>query len=85
MVPLFLLFLICMVGERNRAPFDFVEGESELVSGYHIEYSGVAFALLFMAEYSSIFFNRVVVSSVFLGGSDLFVSLWVYLFVFAYL
>jgi len=49
----FFIFLICMFGETNRAPFDLPEGESELTGGYHTEYSGMGFALYFMAEYTS--------------------------------
>lgn len=54
--PLLVIWLIICVAETNRTPFDFAEGESELVSGFNIEYGGVGFALIFMAEYARIYF-----------------------------
>jgi len=62
------MWFISTVAETNRAPFDFVEGESELVSGFNVEYSGGGFAVLFMFEYSNILFLSVFSASVFLGG-----------------
>lgn len=56
------------LAETNRTPFDFAEGESELVSGFNTEYSGGGFALIFMAEYSSILFIRALTRIFFLGG-----------------
>ncbi len=64
----FLLFLIASFAETNRNPFDLAEGESELVAGYHIEYSSVKFALFFMAEYSNMVVASFVISTLFLGG-----------------
>lgn len=68
LLPSFLIYLVSMVGETNRAPFDLPEGESELVAGYHTEYSSMKFVLFYIAEYV----NMVVVSSfattLFLGG-----------------
>jgi len=65
----FLIFLICMFGETNRAPFDLPEGESELTGGYHTEYSGMGFALFFMAEYTSMLLVSFLAAIFFLGGS----------------
>lgn len=56
------------MGERQRSPFDLAEGESELVSGFNIEYSGVGFALLFMGEYGAILLMRMLSVTIFWGG-----------------
>lgn len=66
--PLFLMWLVSLLAETNRAPFDFVEGESELVSGFNVEYRGVGFAMIFIAEYRMILFIRVVTTRIFFGG-----------------
>nr|YP_514773.1 NADH dehydrogenase subunit 1 [Watasenia scintillans]AIL50385.1 NADH dehydrogenase subunit 1 [Watasenia scintillans]BAE80021.1 NADH dehydrogenase subunit 1 [Watasenia scintillans] len=63
-----MMWFVSCVAETHRAPFDFAEGESELVSGFNIEYGGVGFAVLFMAEYGNILFMSVLVVSLFLGG-----------------
>nr|YP_009058847.1 NADH dehydrogenase subunit 1 [Brachidontes exustus]AIM58707.1 NADH dehydrogenase subunit 1 [Brachidontes exustus] len=68
------LWLISILAENHRAPFDFVEGESELVSGFNVEYSGGGFAMIFMSEYSSMMFSSIVTSVMFFGGSELLVS-----------
>lgn len=60
--------MLIRLAEANRTPFDFAEGESELVSGFNIEYGSVGFALIFMAEYGSIFFLSAVIAGVFFGG-----------------
>jgi len=69
---LFLLWIVTILAETNRTPFDFAEGESELVSGFNVEYGGGGFAILFMAEYGNIIFIRAISSVLFLGGYGLF-------------
>jgi NADH-quinone oxidoreductase subunit H len=66
--PLFLLFLISILAETNRAPFDLPEAESELVSGYNVEYAAMGFALFFLAEYSAMILMSALTVSIFLGG-----------------
>nr|QZP41076.1 NADH dehydrogenase subunit 1 [Geoscapheus dilatatus] len=66
--PLALIWFISCLAETNRTPFDFAEGESELVSGFNIEYSSGGFALIFLAEYSSILFMSMLMCILFLGG-----------------
>ncbi|RUR13983.1 NADH-quinone oxidoreductase subunit NuoH [Legionella sp. km772] len=66
--PLFIVFWIAGIAETNRAPFDLAEGESEIVAGFHVEYSGIGFALFFLAEYASMILISAVLSLVFLGG-----------------
>ena len=66
--PLFLTYLISGVAETNRAPFDVAEGESEIVAGFHVEYSGVAFAVFFLAEYMNMWLISILTSIMFLGG-----------------
>nr|YP_009128933.1 NADH dehydrogenase subunit 1 [Triodontophorus brevicauda]AJT48003.1 NADH dehydrogenase subunit 1 [Triodontophorus brevicauda] len=62
---IYLPFLVMIIAELNRAPFDFAEGESELVSGYNVEYASVAFVLLFLSEYGSLIFFSVMTSMLF--------------------
>nr|WFS78637.1 NADH dehydrogenase subunit 1 [Phyllozelus siccus siccus] len=66
--PLMLIWFASSLAETNRTPFDFAEGESELVSGFNVEYSGGLFALIFMAEYTSILFMSMLFCMMFLGG-----------------
>lgn len=69
---LFILFIICMVAETNRPPFDLPEAEAELVAGYNVEYSAVGFALFFIGEYMNIIFMSALCVILFLGGWTLF-------------
>ena len=71
--PLFLMFLISILAETNRAPFDLPEAESELVSGYNVEYASMGFALFFLAEYSSMILMSSLTILMFLGGWLFFV------------
>ena len=66
--PMFFVYLISGVAETNRAPFDVVEGESEIVAGHMVEYSGMAFAMFFLAEYANMILVSTMVSIFFLGG-----------------
>ncbi len=69
---LFILWLVTVLAETNRTPFDFAEGESELVSGFNVEYGGGGFAILFIAEYGNIIFIRILTSMIFIGGVGFF-------------
>jgi NADH-quinone oxidoreductase subunit H len=66
--PLFLVYLIAGVAETNRAPFDVAEGESEIVAGFHVEYSGMTFAIFFLAEYANMILVSTLCTVMFLGG-----------------
>ncbi len=66
--PLFLVYLISGVAETNRAPFDVAEGESEIVAGFHVEYSGIGFALFFLAEYANMILIAALTVLFFVGG-----------------
>lgn len=66
--PLFIVYWIAGVAETNRAPFDVAEGETEIVAGFHVEYSGVAFALFFLAEYASMILISALIAVMFMGG-----------------
>ena len=66
--PMFIVYLIAGVAETNRAPFDMAEGESEIVAGFHVEYSGMAFALFFLAEYANMILISALCATMFLGG-----------------
>lgn len=70
-IPLLPIFIVCFisgVAETNRAPFDVVEGESEIVAGFHVEYSGMTFAVFFLAEYANMILVAALNSILFLGG-----------------
>jgi NADH-quinone oxidoreductase subunit H len=66
--PLFVVYFISGVAETNRAPFDVAEGESEIVAGFHVEYSGIAFALFFLAEYANMIMIATLTATFFFGG-----------------
>nr|ARH53986.1 NADH dehydrogenase subunit 1 [Pantoxystus rubricollis] len=69
MMPLCWIWVVSCLAETNRSPFDFAEGESELVSGFNVEYSSGGFAMIFLAEYSSILFMSMICVIMFLGGN----------------
>src|SRR4029079_12825607 len=74
LLPLFVVFFVSGVAETNRAPFDVVEGESEIVAGHMIEYSGMSFALFFMGEYMNMMLISALTALMFFGGWQPFIE-----------
>nr|YP_010381786.1 NADH dehydrogenase subunit 1 [Perotrochus charlestonensis]UDL72174.1 NADH dehydrogenase subunit 1 [Perotrochus charlestonensis] len=72
LLPISLVWFVSCIAETNRAPFDFAEGESELVSGFNVEYSGGSFVLIFIAEYVNILLMSLLTSVLFFGGPSMF-------------
>src|SRR6478672_8375846 len=68
LLPLFVVYLLSGIAETNRHPFDVAEGESDIVAGFHVEYSGISFALFFLAEYMNMILIAALTSIMFLGG-----------------
>ncbi|WP_227814698.1 NADH-quinone oxidoreductase subunit NuoH [Nitrogeniibacter aestuarii] len=68
LLPMFIVYIISGIAETGRAPFDVIEGESEIVAGHMVEYSGMSFALFFLAEYANMWLVAVLTSLLFLGG-----------------
>ena len=66
--PMFVVYVIAGTAETNRAPFDVAEGESEIVAGFHVEYSGMTFAIFFLAEYANMILISALTSIMFMGG-----------------
>ncbi|WP_267224274.1 NADH-quinone oxidoreductase subunit NuoH [Dyella silvae] len=98
LLPVFVIYFVSGVAETNRAPFDVAEGESEIVAGFHVEYSGSAFALFFLAEYANMILVSFLASILFMGGwlspfpaswgflgTDSILWLFVKVFIFAFL
>ncbi|OIQ99853.1 NADH-quinone oxidoreductase subunit H [mine drainage metagenome] len=91
LLPIFVVYLISGIAETNRHPFDVVEGESEIVAGHMVEYSGMSFALFFLAEYANMILVSFLASIMFLGGWDApvaflgFIPGWIWLGVKAFL
>ena len=77
--PLFVVYFISGVAETNRAPFDVAEGESEIVAGFHVEYSGVAFAVFFLAEYANIILIAALTAVMFCAGWESPFAGWTFL------
>jgi NADH-quinone oxidoreductase subunit H len=77
--PLFLVYFISGLAEVNRAPFDVAEGESEIVAGFHVEYSGATFAMFFLAEYANMILISALTATMFLGGWESAFAGWTFL------
>nr|ARH54753.1 NADH dehydrogenase subunit 1 [Trigonopterus sp. 3 AH-2016] len=83
--PLSLMWFVSSLAETNRSPFDFAEGESELVSGFNVEYSSGGFAMIFLAEYSSILFMSMLCSVMFLGAKLIYFSFFLKVIFFSFM
>src|SRR5690606_4187067 len=68
LLPMFVIYVVSGIAETNRHPFDVVEGESEIVAGHMVEYSGMSFAMFFLAEYAAMILSSALASIMFLGG-----------------
>nr|YP_010467043.1 NADH dehydrogenase subunit 1 [Atkinsoniella zizhongi]UVF28962.1 NADH dehydrogenase subunit 1 [Atkinsoniella zizhongi] len=82
--PMFMCWFSCCLAETNRSPFDFSEGESELVSGFNVEYGSGGFAFLFISEYSSIIFMCLITNVVFFGADYMFFFFYLKLIFFCF-
>nr|AEP27551.1 NADH dehydrogenase subunit 1 [Hylobius abietis] len=85
MLPLSLMWFVSSLAETNRSPFDFAEGESELVSGFNVEYSSGGFAMIFLAEYASILFMSMICAMLFCGGNLWSISFFLKLVMISFL
>lgn len=83
--PLIICWLVIRLAETNRSPFDFAEGESEIVSGFNIEYRRGGFALIFLAEYARILFIRILFVIIFIGGNILYLGFYFKLSIISFL
>ena len=81
LIPIFFIWLVSCIAETNRTPFDFVEGEREIVSGFNIEYGGFEFAILFISEYINIIFMGFIISIIFFKFFSIFIIIFIILII----